>query len=365
MKIICDRKILSSKLGIVKKAINGKNSMEILRGVLVRACDSTVTLIGYNLELGIKLNMKAKVECEGEMLIDCSFLLDLTKKLESDEVTIESLGDTAKITSNRSVYKYSIFNASDYPVLPELETSNSISIKIGLLKDMVSKTSMAVSQDQTKPILMGQLIEFDSDLISMVALDGYRLAVKRSIGENTNLKEQVNIPAKTLLDIVSLTQDENSIAQLSYDEKYLLFKQEDLTAISRIIGKSFIDYRKFVPKNFETKVKLNTSDFKSAIERASIFAQARKNSLLKLEINDSNLLISSGEDKGDCLEMLDIDMQGSPLVISFNSRYILEGLKGIDTKEFFIEFLGNKNPAVFKPTSTEDYFYLLLPILTR
>ena len=345
MKIICNQKLLANKIGISQKAINGKTTLELLKGILLSAKDGQLKLTGYDLEIGIETYTQAEVIEEGEIVVNARLFGDIIRKLPDSFVEIETDAENnVYINCLNSRFKIKGDSAKEYPRLPEVNEEDLYNIPQDLLKNMIKQTVFAISQDQTKPILMGELLEIVDGDISLVAIDGYRLAVRSCKIDNITNNAKVIIPGKALNDVNSLLSSEEDV-KVGFDEKNAIFIINDTKIITRLLEGDFIDYKKLLP-----------------IERASLLSQSEKNNLIKLSIRDNVMAITSNTDKGNVYEEVNLELTGEYLDIAFNSRYFLEGLKNIDSEEIFIEFTTNINPCIIRPADDVKYTYLLLPV---
>ena len=388
MKIICNQKLLANKIGISQKAINGKTTLELLKGILLSAKDGQLKLTGYDLEIGIETYTQAEVIEEGEIVVNARLFGDIIRKLPDSFVEIETDAENnVYINCLNSRFKIKGDSAKEYPRLPEVNEEDLYNIPQDLLKNMIKQTVFAISQDQTKPILMGELLEIVDGDISLVAIDGYRLAVRSCKIDNITNNAKVIIPGKALNDVNSLLSSEEDV-KVGFDEKNAIFIINDTKIITRLLEGDFIDYKKLLPREYNSKVKLKTKELLNSIERASLLSQSEKNNLIKLSIRDNVMAITSNTDKGNVYEEVNLELTGEYLDIAFNSRYFLEGLKNkqlffetvvcfiavcylylyfaflknIDSEEIFIEFTTNINPCIIRPADDVKYTYLLLPV---
>lgn len=363
MKIICNQKLLANKIGIAQKAINGKTTLELLKGLLLSAKDEQLKLTGYDLEIGIETYTQAEVIEEGEIVVNARLFGDIIRKLPDSFVEIETDDENnVYINCVNSRFKIKGDSAKEYPKLPEVNDEDLYNIPQDILKNMIKQTVFAISQDQTKPILMGELLEISNGNVSLVAIDGYRLAVRSCKVNNIINNAKVIIPGKALIDVNSLLSSEDEDIKLGFDDKNAIFMINDTKIITRLLEGDFIDYKKLLPREHNSKIKLNTKDLLNSIERASLLSQSEKNNLIKLSIRDSVMVITSNTDKGNVYEEVSLELEGDYLDIAFNSRYFLEGLKNIDSEEIFIEFTTNINPCIIRPVDEVEYIYLLLPV---
>ena len=362
MKIICNQKILANKISVAQKAINGKITVDLLKGILLSAKNDKLKLTGYDLEIGIETYTQAEIIEEGEIVVNSRLFGDIIRKLPDSFVEIETDSENnIYINCLNSKFKIKGDSSTEYPRLPEVNKDELYNIPQDLLKNMIKQTVFAISQDQTKPILMGELLEIIDGEVSLVAIDGYRLAVRTVQVNNVLNNAKVIIPGKALIDLNSLLSNEENI-QLGFDDKNAIFIIEDTKIITRLLEGDFIDYKKLLPREYNSKIKLNTRELLNSIERASLLSQSEKNNLIKLSIRDNSMAITSNTDKGNVYEEVKLDLEGDYLDIAFNSRYFIEGLKNIESEEIYIEFTTNINPCIIKPADEVQYTYLLLPV---
>lgn len=364
MKIICNQKKLSNKISIVQKAISNKTTIELLKGISLKAVNNKLVLTGYDLEIGIESFIDVEVIQEGEVVVNAKLFGDIIRKLPEEFINIETDDENnININCGNSNFKIKGESAKEYPKLPKIEDRCSIEIEQDVLRQMIKETVFATSQDQTKPILMGELLEISSNEVTLVAIDGYRLAAKiNNLDTSTENNTKVVIPAKSLIDIASLLNSEDEKVNLGFDDKNIIIDTKEARIISRLLDGEFINYSALLPKEYNTKIKANTKDLLNSIERASLLSQTEKNNLIKMIIRDNILIITSNNDRGEVYEEVNIQLDGNYLDIAFNSRYMMDGLKAIESENVFLEFTTNVNPCILKPDNDERYIYLLLPV---
>ena len=321
MKIICNQKLLANKIGIVQKAINSKTTLDLLKGVLIVTKQDEIILKGYDLEIGIESHVPAEVIQEGSIVINSKLFGDIIRKLPDSFVEIETDEDNnVYINCLNSKFKIKGDSAKEYPQIPDVNEDKLYSIPQDVLKSMIKQTVFATSQDQTKPILMGELLEIENGNINLVAIDGYRFAVRSCQVDNLiheDLKAKIIIPGKTLIDVNSLLSSEEEV-KVGFNEKNAIFIINDTKIVTRLLEGEFI--------------------------------------------RDSMMAVTSNNEKGNVYEEVSLSLEGDYLDIAFNSRYLLEGLKNIDCEEIYIEFTTNVNPCIIKPADGTKYTYLLLPV---
>lgn len=366
LKITCNQKDLVKAIGESQKAVSNKTTMEILKNFYLKAFNGTLEVIGYDLEVAISSLFKTNVVTEGEILINARLFSDIIRKLPQSEIELSVDGDILHIQCANSKFSLKCENAKDFPSLPEIDKNTSIEINQEEFKRMVQETVFATSQDATKPVLMGALIEVKEEELNFVAIDGYRLSIsKNHMTTDIQGEYKVIIPGKTLNDVKSLLSSGEETFKFGFNNKYAMFVTDTTKIVGRLIEGDFIDYNRLLPTQHNSLVTLNRSEFLASIERASLLS-SEKNNLVKFLIRDNTLSITSNTDIGNAHEEINISLEGDYLDIAFNSRYMCEALKVIDTEEITLEFTSNVNPCIIKPVharqSAREYTYLILPV---
>jgi len=362
MKFLCSQKKLSENISIVQRAISSRTTLPILEGIFIEASGGILKLVGNNLELGIECLLDADIEEEGAVVVPSRIFGDIIRKLPESTVEIEVMDNyLVKIKAANSLFKIQGIQADEYPALENIEESNPIEVEQGLLKKMIQKTIFAVATDETRPILTGALFEIEEKQVYMVCLDGYRLAVRNgSTSKEGSLK--VVIPGKTLNEISRIMDDDDKKISITINDSHVLFDMGYTRVVSRLLSGEFINYRQIIPGEYKTRIKLDTRLFTDCIERASLLAREEKNNLIKLNIQEDKLIITSNSQIGQAYEELPIVMEGKELTIAFNARYLLDILNAIDDQEISIDFTTSTSPCVFRPLEGNNYTYLLLPV---
>lgn len=364
MKIKCPQHNLVQGINIAQKAVSGKTTIPILKGLLIEAYDQTVKITGNDLEIGIETTISADIIEEGSFVVDSRLFGEIIKKLPDDEIFI-SVNEEYQIDieCKNSNFKLIGFNPEEFTKLPEIEEDMCYDIPIDLLKNMIRQTVFAISQDESRPVLMGELMEVDENKINLVALDGYRLAIKGGEISNTIGNHKMIIPGKTLQELNRLIGNETEgTLKIAFTEKHALFITEDTKMTTRLLEGEFLNYSQILPKEYGLRVKAKTKSILNSLERAALMAREGKNNLVKFNITDDILTITSNSDIGNVKEVIDIELEGNDLEIAFNSRYFIEALKVIDTEDIYMEFNTSVSPCVVRPGDFSDYVYLLLPV---
>ncbi len=367
MKIECKTQDLINGLNIVFKTSGSRTTMPILEGVLIEAYDNKLKLTTNDLEIGCEHILKCDVIEEGKTVVDIKMLNEIVRKLETTMLLIEADENIFKIDSTNGLFKLTVMNPDEYPKLPVLSVDNNIEIDQKIIKDMIRKTLFAVSVDETRPVYTGALLKVENNIISLVAIDGFRLAIKK-YESNKNIKDfKAIIPGKVLSELLKiLTDQENEIVKIGVNKNQAIFEIQNSLIISRIIEGEFLNYNNIIPENRETRIKVKTKNILDSFERVALFAKENtekdKKAPVKMSINLEGLTLSCISQTGDAKEIISAVVEGKELDIGFNPRYIIDALKVIEDDEIYIDFNSSISPALIKPINGFEYMYIVLPI---
>ena len=226
---------------------------------------------------------------------------------------------------------------------------------------MIKSTSFSVAQDETRPILQGVLFEIKDKSLNLVALDGYRLAVKSEYLDS-EFDIDVVIPGKTLNEVSKILEDVDNLVNITFTKNQILFNLEHTKIISRLLEGKFVNYASLLPQEHKLLVYVNRQDLQNGIERASLMSKEGNSNLIKLKIEDDVLVITSNSQLGKVREEVEINMQGEELEIAFNSRYLLDVLKNMEEEVIRLEMTSSITPCVIKAKDNDSYKYLILPV---
>lgn len=362
MNIICSKQKLQEGISIVTKAITGKTTMPVLEGIYIKATKEGLTLIGSDIDVSIETKVEADVIQEGSIVIDSRIFSEIIRKLPNSEVKIEiSENDLIQITCEKSVFNLVFMNSSDYPSLPSINEDISVEVPQNLLKNMIKGTSFAIAQDETRPILQGILFEVKNRELNLVALDGYRLAVRNELLDIDNNIEVV-IPGKTLNEVSKILEDNNDIVKITFTNNHILFNINNTKIISRLLDGKFVNYVSLLPQEYKLLVNVKKQELQQGIERASLMAKDGNSNLIRLDVQEDILVITSNSQLGKVREEVNINLQGEGIQIAFNSRYLLDVLKNMEDDDVVIEMTSSVSPCVIKGRNSNSSKYLVLPV---
>lgn len=366
MKFSCNQNYLVKALNIVSKAVTSRTTIPILKGILLKVNEEGIlTMSASDLDISIEKSFKVDNYEPGEVVVQAKLFGDIIRKLPSGEIYIIEENENILIRCSNSEFNIVGSSSDEFPIInPKENNISKLVFDKELLKEMIRKTSFAASIDESRGVITGILVESDVNKITMVALDGFRMAVTNEDIVNGN-KESVIIPAKIFNEIgkiISEEESENENVELLLNEKKAVFILENTKVVLKLLEGEFVKYNDILPKESSVKVVLNRSDFMESIERASLMAKIGKNNLIKLEIKDNEMEITSKSEEGNVKEKVLISKEGNDLTIGFNSKYLIDAIKAIDDEEIKLLFNTPVSPCLIKPLEGENYIYLVLPV---
>jgi len=361
MKIITSKSILLESINIVQKAVPSKTTLPILQGILFDAENGKLRLTATDLEIGIETVLNADVIEPGKVVLLSRIIGEIVRKLPDSDIEIETTErNLVCIKSNGSNFEVVTLPCNEYPELPVVRKEKGITLKQNVLKDMIKKTIFAVSSDEARPILTGVLFDISDDKLTMVALDGFRMAVKWNSIINDN-KFKAVIPGKTLSEIGKILSEKEEDVNVFFSKNHIQVRIEDTVIVSRLLEGEFINYKQIIPLEYKIKVKVFSNSLMEACDRAALFARDSSNNMIRLEINDDVMTIMSNSQSGNVHEKLSIQKEGNDIEIAFNATYLMDVLKVIESEEITMDFTTNVSPSIIRPFDNTDYLYLVLP----
>ena len=367
MKIICEREKLLKAINSVVKGVASKTTMPILEGILIQTNDNEIKLTTYDLEIGIEYIIESTIEEQGSTVVNALMFSEIIRKLPDTEISITlNENNLLVIECEGSLYKLATMNPEEFPELPKINIENSIELDQKMLKSMVRKTIFAVSMEENRPVFTGCLFEIVNNKINVVAVDGFRLAWSSNFLEKQSNDFKAVIPGKTLNEVNKIVTDSFEKIKIGVSKNQALFQMENCKIVTRLLDGEFLNYSSVIPKNWETRIRVNKRDLQECFERISLIsasiAEKEKKYPVKIKIEVGKITISCTNQTGDAKEELYLETQGKELEAGFNPKYFLDALKVIEDEEIFIDFGTSVSPSVIRPIENEDYTYMILPI---
>jgi DNA polymerase-3 subunit beta len=367
MKITCSKANLVETLSVVQRAVSAKSNLAALEGVLLKAENEKLTLLGYNMEYGIITSIDAQVKKEGSIVLSAKLFTEIIRKLPFNEVFID-VSDTLNTTIQSGNSNFSLIgiSGSEFPHLPDIKDPETAELPLETIKSMIRQTNFAVSDDDSKPIHMGTLFDIKDGEITLVSVDGYRLALrKEKIKKDTEMNFVV--PGKALGEVLKLLPDkEDKKLKISYSLHHIKFEIDNYQIISRLLEGEFLDYKASIPETFNTTLNIDTKTFIDSIERVSLMIMDRLKSSIHCMISKDQVRLLCQTTVGKAAdEISDVKIEGNDIEIGFNSKYMIDALKNAETDEVMIKLDTPISPIKITPKTGDGFLFLVLPVKLR
>ena len=364
MKFTCEKALLVSAISVASRTVAPKSAIPSLEGLLVKA-GVKVMLTGYNLETGITVGVPADIAEPGECIMPARLFFDIIRKLPDDEVTV-SVDESFRVSIRGGISSFTItaMTAEDYPELPDVESEKGIPVPQRELREMISGTIFSASENMARPIHTGCLFEIADASVTVVAVDGYRLALRRYIPEQP-LERTVKFvaPAAALKEVEKILDDTDDPAVIYLGTKHILFMFGDATLVCRILEGEFLDWRRVLPQNNPIKVAANVREVTDSIERVSLVISEKIKSPVRCTFGHNTADFRTTSTIGEAHDMCSTAGDGKDLEIGFNSRYLLDALRAVPTPEVSLELINGLSPIVLNPCDGSGKFsYMVLPV---
>ena len=368
MKIVCDRTELLDALQGVSRAVSAKSSIPAIEGILFKCDNDMIVLTAYDLEIGIITSVVAEVDSPGEVVLNARLLIDMVRKMDSDRITIETTDDL-KVTVRGGITKFSFIGipSGDFPEMPIPSTDDTLAIPASALKEMIGKTIYAVTTDPQKPVHTGTKFMIENDSLTMVSVDGYRLAVCCRRGMRGSEDKSFIVPGKTLSEVSKLLGDGDEEVTVGTARRYAVFRLDGYTVVTRLLEGDFLDYKKAIPDGSKTRVRMDVRSLSDAVERASLIITNdrmgdRFKSPIRMSFDSGIAAVTCNTALGNAYDEIGCTVEGDPVEIGVNNRYMLDALRNSGCQEVFLELNGPTSPIKILPTEGEDFVYLVMPV---
>ena len=365
MKFSCEKALLQSAINTASRAVASKSSIPALEGLLLEARNGYLTVSGYNMQLGIRSRFQANITEDGELVLNARLFGDIIRRLADDVVSVSTENNMVNIKCGMSEFNILGTDPEEFPELPTVEYQNSLILPQSRLKAMISQTLFAVSDNESRPIHTGSLFEVDSNGLTIVSVDGYRLALRHEAIDKKEGAETFSfvVPGAALSEVEKICSDVDEPASVTQGARHVMFKVGDTMLVSRRLEGEFLAYRQAIPRNNTIHVEGDTRALLSSIDRVSLIISDKLKSPLRC-VFDSNLLkISTKTAIGDAYDECPLSGDGGGLEIGFNNKYLMDALKAAPADKVRLELTTGVSPCVILPTEGEENFlYMVLPV---
>jgi len=361
---------------MVGRAVATRTTLPITNNVLLTAEQSRLKLAATNLEMAISCWIGAKVEEEGTITVPARLLAEFISSLPSDKVDI-SLSPRTKtlgLKCARFEARISGVDAKDFPPIPKIEDGITARVEVDALRQGISQIVFAAASEDSRPVLTGVDAEFDGDLLTLAAADGFRLAVyKLPLSAPVSQKTEVIIPARTLAELNRLMTDQEEAIEITVNpnKSQALFRLKNVELVSQLVQGTFPQYSQLIPQSYNTRVVVDVAQFLRAAKTASIFA-SDGGGIVRLvmtpggELTPGKVTISArSEEVGDDVGEIDAIVEGEEAKIAFNGRYLIDVLGVLHEAQVALETTNPSSPGVIRPVGVDNYIHVVMPMFVQ
>lgn len=364
MKFTCEKHILQAAVAAASRAASSRSSIPALEGLLIQA-GVNVRVTGYDLRKGIYQSFEAEVEEPGSAVVMTAKLIgEMMRVLPDGKVTFEvANGGKTTVKCGMSEYSFMSLPADEYPELPDNNYADAISLEQQQLSEIIEQTIFAVSTNESRPVYMGSLFELDGNRLTVVSVDGYRLALRRAEVSGKTENAHFIVPGTVLQDVARLCSKSEDPVMINLGDRHVSFTIGDTVVISRLLDGDFINYRKTIPENFKYKMEVNRGEMLSATDRVSLVVDETVKSPIRLVFGDGVIDFRCGTALGTARDVCPCNGNGGDTEIGFNGRYLRDALRASPTDELTVCINTGSAPCIIVPSDGSDTFvFMVLPV---
>ena len=363
MKFTCEKAVLLSAVTAASRTVTSRSSIPALEGILIEVSRTTVALTGYNLATGIRSVIRVEDAQEGSIIINARLFGDIVRKSPDDWITVqadENLG--IKIKCGMSEFSLIGLAAEDFPTLPEADGETSLRIERNRLRSMLSMTGFAVSDNEAKPVHTGELFECEDGVLTVVAVDGFRLAVRREEVTASNEKFSFIVPGAALREVERLCGDTDETVNVNVGRRHICFDFGDAVLISRLLEGEFLNYRAAIPGESKYSVTVSAQELRDSVERVSLIISERLKNPIRCEFGDGTLRLWCQTTLGRAADEIACNGDGGGTEIGFNNRFLQDAVRAVPDERVVLKISGGLNPCVLAPEEGNSYLFMVLPV---
>jgi DNA polymerase-3 subunit beta len=375
MQVSCLQENLAKGLSIVGRAVASRSTLPVLSNVMLATDNGQLKLSATNLEIGINCWVGAKVIEEGAITVPARLLGEFVNSLPPERIDMKLDESTQTLNLRCARFESNIkgIDAQEFPIVPTASIGDvALRLEPSSLKAMIDQVVFAAATDESRPILTGVLVQFNEDNLTMAAADGFRLSVKAAVlKQNFGDMMEVIIPARALMELGRVTGDQEQPVEviITPARKQILFHLQDIDLVSQLIEGKFPDYNQIIPKGYATRSVLDTGSFLKAVRVSHLFARDSAN-IVKLEItptgdelmNGRITLVATSAELGDNVADVDASIEGNPMEIAFNAKYLIDVLSIMDSPQVVLETSAASSPGVLRPIGDDKFTHVIMPM---
>lgn len=364
MRFSCEKALLQAAVNTASRAVSAKSSIPALEGLLLSA-EETLTVSGYNMQTGIRTRVAADVSEGGALVLSARLFGDIIRRLPDDVVVFSSDSSlNVHLTCGDTSFDITALSADDYPELPVVEDQYGFTIPQRTLKAMINETLFAVSTNEARPVHTGSLFEVGEDTLTVVSVDGFRLALRREKLEKPEGGAfRFVAPGNALGEVEKICADSDDPARITLGSRHLLFEAEGTELICRRLEGEFLDYRNAIPRSNPIALTVDTKTMMTAVDRVSVVISDKLKSPVRCVFGADRVTMSAKTGNGEAKDICAVTGDGQELEIGFNNRYLMDALRFAPADTVRLELNTGISPAIIVPTEGEENFlYMVLPV---
>jgi len=376
MRLSCLQENLNKGLSVVGRAVAARTTLPITNNVLLATDQSRLKLVATNLEMAISCWIGAKVEEEGAITVPARLLTEFIASLPSDRVDINlpPQSRSLELKCARFEARISGVDAKDFPPIPKIGEGTTTRVEVGVLRQGISQVVFAAATEESRPVLTGVNAEFNGDLLTLAAADGFRLAVyKLPLAVPVSQETEAIIPARTLAELNRLLVDQEEPVDITVNpnKSQVLFRLKNIELVSQLVQGAFPKYAQLIPQSYNTRAVVDVAEFLRATKTASIFARDGSG-IIRLvmasggELTPGKVTISAqSEEMGDDVGEIDAMVEGEEAKIAFNGKYLIEVLGVLHEAQVALEITNPSSPGVIRPVGVDNYIHVVMPMFVQ
>ncbi|AVX19221.1 DNA polymerase-3 subunit beta [Carboxydocella sporoproducens DSM 16521] len=364
MHIYTSREALLQGVSAVQRAVASKTTMPILSGIKLETVDDKLIFSATDLEIAIQATINITTITSGAVVVPAKYFTEMVRKLPDTkiEIKVDELSHQLTVMYGNSQLKLNGYDPQAYPLIPQIEADKVFSIRSELLRQMLKQVIFAVGVENNRPVFQGILFDCYQDNLTLVATDTHRLAMRKGKWSQGNVEEfSAIVPGKTMNELLRLLPEEEEV-KLSFSQNQLAIQLPNIIMFSRLIEGQFPAYKQVIPSQWKSRLRVKTRELLETAERATLLAQDGT-STIKLIVKQYQLEVNSASSSvGTLKEEIPIYLEGEETQITFNTKYLIDVLRNLDSEELTMDLTGSISPGIIRPLENENYLYLLLPL---
>ena len=366
MKFSCEKIVLQNAINTASRAVASKSSIPALEGLLLICYNGSLIVSGYNMQLGIRTRFACDTEENGALVLNARLFGDIVRRMPDDTLTLVSDDAlTVKLHCGDADFDIVGLSAADFPQLPEVEEKNAFALPEKTLGAMIRQTSFAVSTNEARPVHMGSLFEVSPDELTMVSVDGFRLALRRErLEDNSGGVFSFVAPGTALNEVEKVCEDIDDLVKITLGDRHVLFEVGETELICRRLEGEFLDYKNAIPRQNSIVLLVDARSMIESLDRVSVVISEKLKSPVRCQFGDGAVTFSARTASGDAKDVCKYTGDGKNLEIGFNNRYLSEALRYAPADTVRLELNSGISPAIVVPADENDnsFLYMVLPV---